>query len=740
LISKKAIFLLVFFLPVFLFGQSKVDSLRTRLKAEGQDTNRVSTLYMLANAVVAADPQEALTLAEEGLALAEKLGYKRGLAYMLLPKGDALKGLNKPGEALKIYEEGIKRAREISYYKFLGMMSNRAGNLLNRMGQNTEAIVHYREATRADSIAKLYAYESEAYRSMGEIYTTIGEHELAMQNFLSAIRVAEAHDETVQLGNAYVSMGNSQQNQKDYDKALESFKKSLAAMKKANYGYGIAGGYLSIANIYFFKQNYDSAIVNYKISRELILELKSEPTVARVNVDIANVLIQQKSYNEALGYNKEALAIFAKYNDYEGLCGGYNNIAVANMGLENYKESELNFFKSLELSKKYKFNNFRLDSYSGMARLYFAMGKYREAYLYKDSAVAMDSLLVGQEHERLTKEMEARFENRKKEEEIRKGQEKIEHLNIVTAEQAEIDKKQKQIILAVSCGLVIVLVLAFFLVSANSAKRKANLRLEEQNKIIAEKNKDITDSINYALRIQKSVMSDERILQRAVSEYFILNKPRDIVSGDFFWLAQKENRTYIAVADCTGHGVPGALVSVVGINLLNKIIEMPGTPSPSGVLELLHIMMIHALNKDAEARESNDGMDIALLCLDKNSNKAIFSGAGRPLYYADKNGLNYFKGDRYSVAGEKKEGDAPFTEQEINLSGPINFYLSSDGFVDQFGEKTGKKFLSKRFQELLQSISHLPMKEQQERIEKEFTSWKGNLEQVDDVLVMGVRV
>ncbi len=235
-------------------------------------------------------------------------------------------------------------------------------------------------------------------------------------------------------------------------------------------------------------------------------------------------------------------------------------------------------------------------------------------------------------------------------------------------------------------------------------------------------------------------MPDERILQKAVSDYFIFNKPRDIVSGDFFWLAQKDNRTYIAVADCTGHGVPGALVSVVGINLLNKIIELPGTPSTSVVLELLHTMMIHAMNKDADVRESNDGMDIALLCIDKNSNKAIFSGAGRPLFYTNKNGFNLLKGDRYSIAGEKKENDAPFTEQEISLSGSVTFYMSSDGFVDQFGEKTGKKFLSKRFQELLQSISHLPMKEQQVRIENEFTSWKGKLEQVDDVLVMGIRI
>ncbi|CAN5898960.1 hypothetical protein BH11BAC7_BH11BAC7_24680 [soil metagenome] len=733
MILKRIIFSLLIFIPAFLSGQGKADSLRALLKTQVPDTNHVSTLYAYANLISSSNPQEAIKLADEGLVLSEKLDYKRGLSYMMIPKGDGLRLLGKTGEAITCYEEGIKRATEIKYYRGRAVMSNRLANLLRGQGKNTEALAHFREAVVFDSIAKMYNLQSEAYRSMGEIYTSLGEHGLAMENFLHALRVAEDGKEDVQVGYAYLSMGNSQQYQKDYDKAIENFKKSLAAMEKAKNSYGISGAYLSIANIYFYKSDYENAIVNYKIAKDLMIQLKQDAYVARINSDIGNVLLQQKNYEEALDYYQSAVEVFLNSNDTDALAAAYGNMGAAYRELKNYSASETYYLKALQIARKGRLNNWLQDSYAGIAVLYADMGKYKEAYLYKDSASTLDSIIVGQEHARLSKEMEARFENRKKETEITQ-------LNIVNAEQTEIDKKQKQIILAVSFGLGIVLLLAFFLISANTAKRKVNQRLEVQNKLIAEKNKDITDSITYALRIQKSVMPDERILQKAVSEYFIFNKPRDIVSGDFFWLAQKDNRTYIAVADCTGHGVPGALVSVVGINILNKIIELPGTPSPAAVLELLHRMMINALNKDAEARESKDGMDIALLCIDRNSNKAVFAGAGRPLYFTDKNGLNYFKGDRYSIAGEKKEDDAPFNEQEINLTGPINFYMSSDGYVDQFGENTGKKFLSKRFRELLESISHLPMKEQQERIEKQFASWKGQLEQVDDVMVMGIRV
>jgi serine phosphatase RsbU (regulator of sigma subunit)/tetratricopeptide (TPR) repeat protein len=734
---KRNIFFLALFLPAFLLAQNRrLDSLRNRLKTEGQDTNRVSTLYILSNSIVARDPKEALKLSDEATALADKLNYARGLAYTMLTKGDALKALGRKEEAIKMYELGIERGKAIAYYKIQALLYNRLAACNTADGKLTEAITLYKLGTKIDSISKQYEYGSEAYRSIGEIYTSMGEHALAMENFLKAIDMAELTPGAagkVQLGNAYVSMGNGQEYQKDYDKALESFKKSLVAMTDAGDVYGIAGANISIGNIYFFKRDYENALKYYQVCLDLSKQVKNEMIAAKAKEDIANVLLEQKKYNEALTYYKEGLGTLEKIGDLDGVSGSYNNMGNAYLALGNYKESENCFMKALEISKKYGLNNWMHDSYAGMAHLYFTTEKYKEAYLYKDSAMVIDSVIVGQEHAAQSKEMEARFQNRKKEDEIK-------HLNEVNAEKDEIEHKQKQIIIAVSAGLVLVLLLAFFLVRLSSARRKANLRLEEQNKIIAEKNKDITDSITYARRIQQSVLPDVKLLEDSVNDYFILNKPRDIVSGDFYWIAKKDDRLYVAVADCTGHGVPGALVSVVGLNMLNKIVEQSSKLLPAEVLEKLHELVINALNKDRAARETNDGMDIALLCIDKKANRVYFSGAARPLYMYGKNGFQVIRGDRYSIAGEKKIGETPFAQTEIPADGKMSFYLSSDGYADQFGESTGKKFLAKRFQDLLASIHELPMEEQRKKIEMAFEGWKGKLEQVDDVLVVGIQI
>jgi tetratricopeptide (TPR) repeat protein len=743
--SLKSFFLLVCFFPFILSAQTnKEDSLRNRLKSEAQDTNRVWTLYTLANTVQ--DYTEALKLSEEGISLATKLNYKRGIVALSVLKGNALAGLQKTDEAIAVYESGLKTANEIGYTKQVGVLSNHLGNLMRAKGNTTEALVYYKQAVVADSIARLAAFESEAYRTLGEIYTSLGEHTLAMQNYLHAIDVAEAGNETVQLGYAYMMLGADQQYQKDYPKALENYKKGQAAMEKANSIYGIAGAQLSIANIYFLTNDYENALANYKATKKIAdqaVEAKApgaEVMVAKINADIGNVYLQEGKYDEALGVYQDAMTVFISNGDYNSLGGIYSNLGNAYSGKGMYTEAKNYFDKALETSRQYKLNNWLHDSYSGLSGMYFKMGNYKDAYLYKDSAARMDSIIVGQEHERLSKEMEARYENRKNEAEIAHLNEVNKEKDEIQKQQTELAEKRKTILIAVSGGLVLVLLLAFFLLKSNSDKKKANEKLGVQNKVIAEKNKDITDSITYALRIQRSVLPDEKILQRNVNDYFILNKPRDIVSGDFYWFAQKGDDVYIALADCTGHGVPGALVSVVGINLLNQIINLPGNPSPSQLLGQLHVMMIQALNKDSGSRESNDGMDIAILCINKKENKAVFAGASRPVYYSDKNGFNYFRGDRYSIAGEKKETDPPFTQQEIILKSETNFYLTSDGFADQFGEASGKKYLSKRFQELLQSVSSLPMEEQKKKIEADFNAWKGKLDQVDDVLVLGVRV
>ncbi len=733
------ILILLLFLPLFSFAQNKkIDSLEAVLKTQGQDTTRVNTLHRLGEAILSKEPDKAMEYFDEALALSRKLDFRRGIIVAFTLRGAAMTVKGNHEEATRIMKAAIEEVEQmenknVHELKSFSSLCIRLGFLYFNRGNVEEAIPVMKRSAQLGEEAGLPDVASEGYRGVGMAYSSLGEHKQAMENFLLAIGNAEKAKDDGQLGYAYIALGNSQMYQKDYGPALDSYTKALETLKRTNLQVGIAGCHICIGNVYFFQKDYGKAMESYKASLAIREKIGDQRGIAGVKENIGNLLFEDSLYHEALLYYREGLDLFTRLGDKAGEAATYSNLGKTYTQLNEYDKAEGYLLQALDTSRKYTFREWMRDAYEGLGELYFRMGRYKESSLYKDSLMVMKDSLLGDEKAAQAKELEAKFNNRKKEEEIN-------YLNEINAEKDVVAAKQKQVIIAISIGLGLVVILLFFLVRVSTERRRANLRLEEQNKVIAEKNKDITDSITYARRIQQSVMPDERILQKTVAEYFIFNRPRDIVSGDFFWLAEKGSRTYIAVADCTGHGVPGALVSVIGINMLNKVVEQPGNPSPSEMLELLHALVISALNKDTAARDTNDGMDIGLLCIDRASGKALFSGAGRPMYYADNTGLHFIKGDRYSVAGEKKENDAPFSEQEVTLAPGMTFYLASDGFVDQFGENTGKKYLSKRFQELLASISALPMDVQAGRIEKEFVLWKGKLEQVDDVLVLGVRV
>ncbi|MCX6296779.1 MAG: SpoIIE family protein phosphatase [Bacteroidetes bacterium] len=226
----------------------------------------------------------------------------------------------------------------------------------------------------------------------------------------------------------------------------------------------------------------------------------------------------------------------------------------------------------------------------------------------------------------------------------------------------------------------------------------------EQKKLIEEKNKDITDSINYAKRIQDSILPEQTLLNSIFTDSFVLFKPKDIVSGDFYWFAEHKGVKIIAVADCTGHGVPGALMSMIGSNILNKLVLENGLTQPDLILNELHEEVRTALKQKENASETNDGMDIAIISITKD--QLHYSGAHRPLYYITNNILQEIKADKFPIGGIQQEEKRIFTNHVLTLQQNDKIYLSSDGFADQFGGESGKKLMTKKFKELLQNIQH----------------------------------
>lgn len=279
-------------------------------------------------------------------------------------------------------------------------------------------------------------------------------------------------------------------------------------------------------------------------------------------------------------------------------------------------------------------------------------------------------------------------------------------------------------------------------VSAAIAAREALVKLEEQARIIEKKNEDITSSITYAKRIQRSILPEHDILKSRFQESFVLYKPKDIVSGDFYWfLDQPEKKRFVlAVADCTGHGVPGAFMSMLGANALNHIIDREMKIDPAAVLTALNIEVILALRQGLPGGLSNDGMDIGLVVFDFDNKELSFAGAHHPLFKINAGGFEAIKGQNLCIGGRRDKYEADFVTTTVKFEKGDVFYMLTDGYSDQFGGPDNRKFMKKQFRDLICEIYASPMKQQMIAFNKANEAWKGEGKQTDDILIVGVKI
>ena len=268
--------------------------------------------------------------------------------------------------------------------------------------------------------------------------------------------------------------------------------------------------------------------------------------------------------------------------------------------------------------------------------------------------------------------------------------------------------------------------------------QERTLEIQEQKELIEAKNLEILDSIRYAKRLQEAILPDRQTLQELFPEHFILYYPKDIVAGDFYWFGQVSGKHIVVAADCTGHGVSGALMSMLGMSLLNQIVTVDHVSDPASILDRLHRDVVIALNQDEN--ESREGMDILVCTFDDRLRSLEFAGANRPLWLVRNQELVSYATDKMPVGGLQIEDRQPFSKQSIELFKGDRLYLFTDGYADQFGGELGKKFMTKNMKTLLSETSTLSPREQSIQIEQAFHNWKGDLEQVDDVLVIGLQV
>jgi serine phosphatase RsbU (regulator of sigma subunit) len=287
-------------------------------------------------------------------------------------------------------------------------------------------------------------------------------------------------------------------------------------------------------------------------------------------------------------------------------------------------------------------------------------------------------------------------------------------------------------------GFILMAALAFVILMNFRQKRKANLILERQKREIELQKNKITDSISYARRIQHAMFPPEEFVHELLNDCFVMHKPRDIVSGDFFWIAEKDGKVVIAVADCTGHGVPGAFMSLLGITFLNDIVHADKLKCTSDILNSLRQKVIQSLHQTGKFDEARDGMELALCILDRSQGKLQFSGANRPMYLSRNGKIQVTKPDKMPIG--IYDENLPFRCNELQLEPGDCIYMFSDGYTDQIGGPHKRTFKSKYLRELLAGIHHKPIAEQQGILEETLKDWKGSIEQTDDILVFGCRI
>lgn len=375
-----------------------------------------------------------------------------------------------------------------------------------------------------------------------------------------------------------------------------------------------------------------------------------------------------------------------------------------------------------------------------LSKLYDTSGQYKLALIHYKKAIAIKDTIFSQENKKQLVRKEMNYEFDKKEIAAKAEQDKKD---AITAEEKQ---RQKVIIYSISVGLFLVLLLALFIFRGYRQKQKANsiiiqqkAEVEKQKELVELKNKEITDSINYAKRIQQAKLPKKEEIYAALPQSFILFKPKDIVSGDFYFFHKNERNIFIASADCTGHGVPGAFMSMIGSEKLEDAVSQ--TTDTSEILKLLNKGIKTSLHQSEINESTRDGMDIALCSIDTENRIVKYAGANRPIWIVHKGQteIEETKATKKAIGGFT-EDNQHFDSHELKLKHGDTFYIFTDGYADQFGGEDGKKLMTKKFKEILINIQDKTMLEQEKYLATFVDNWRGKTEQIDDILVIGVRL
>ena len=731
-----------------------IDSLEQKLNTTKNRKRKVEILNRYNAAYIKGDKQHTLNRFRSALNIARDIKYRNGIAtahsnlanfYFLNESIDS--SIFHYNKALKIYREETNdnKTGEILYnmgfvyyassnyvdafeytensleiFRINGDMKNMAAShsllcdILFSSGFDADAIDHCLMALNLYTNLKSVKGQSDLLNSIGKIYLDLEQFEKSYSHFNQAYYLAEVENDPYLLSESLRNLGQYYYGIEDFDEALENYDKALNYVllnpdsERLGYLYLDKG----MANTSLGK--FDSALVNLKEALYFADSSYNLELRAMVYSELGSLYSATEKYDIAIVFLKQSLFVAQRINTDPILERCYKNLA-------NFYDQQNDIENALRYFKLYTSHKDTLLSNQSAIQIAEAEAIYDLGQ--KDKQIEM---LI---NENRLREMEA-------------GEKNMINIWLISV-------------------LIFVFILTLILYRQYRVQNKVNQALNEQkdainqqkieielqkesiekaNTILAEKNKQITDSLEYAKRIQLSLFPDGQLLRSKFNDSFLWYQPRDIVGGDFYWYTEFRNTICLVVLDCSGHGVPGAFMTVLANTLLNRhVIDLKSGDLPSKVLGFLDENIKKELNQQGIQLSAFEGIDLAACMINTKARNLKFSGAKMPLYHYSEGNLNHIKGNRYSVGGGNSTVKN-FSDVRIDLKKNDVIYLSTDGFQDQFGGDKGKKYMKLHFKNLLQSIAEQPLEDQGEKLKSVFHEWKNFNLQTDDILIMGIKV
>lgn len=730
-------------------GQQRIDSLLNEVTNLQDDSTGVILLAQLSFSYQGVDPKEGVKYGNMAYNLASKIKWDKGISEAYNAIGTNYMSLSENQKALDYFEKSIAINNRIQYKSGIATNYNNIAIMYSRVFDYDKSLEYYEKALEINQeLGKKNAIASNL-TNIGNVYRNKLNYNKAIEYYLKALNVNEEIGRRAGEATNLENIGLIYSRQNIFDKAIEYYLKARDINAEIGRTVNLANNINNIGVIYTHQNEFKLANEFFKESLEINLQIGNQRSIANNYSNLGDVQQKIGNYAKSLDYFHKALKINEKIDNINGRAINYGNIGTTYLNQVLYPSGNTNkiaqistdTLKKLLLNKSYFYLNKAIDvlteledihklSYyhEKLAIVCELLGDYKAAYESFRKHKTMQDSIFSSENKKVSESIVER-DIQLKDERI-KSLEAIDHINDL----------YKSILFG-SVFFLFILVATIYVRFREKKKLSEKLTLqnheiETQRASLEEMNEHVFSSIRYASSIQNALLPWENTLINSFREHFSIYKPKAIVSGDCYWFQKVNGIKFVAAVDCTGHGVPGSMLAVIANTVLDDAVVSKKLTDTSEILQHINMKVTEVLHQRDYENTSRDGMEIALVAIHKE--KLQFSGAGRPLYIFDKE-LEIIKTDRKGIAGYLNNLDYEYKSYECPISDGMTIYLTTDGYADQMNEE-GKKFGTKRFNELLKKISSKPIKEQHDILIRELAIHQGDRNQIDDITIVGIQL